>query len=47
MCVLQQHRVLQQYVLLLLLLLWALQQHEDVVVNRKPSDRVVEAELCE
>ena len=35
-------------VLLLLLLLRALQQHEEVVVYRKPSDRVVGgAELCE
>ena len=34
--------------LLLLLLLRALQQHKEVVVNRKPSDRVVYgAELCE
>ena len=38
----QQHRVLQQHVLLLfLLLLQALQQHEEVVVHRKPCDRVV------
>ena len=38
----QQHRVLQQRVLLLLLLLLrALQQHEKVVVHRKPSDRAV------
>ena len=30
------------------LLLRALQQHEEVVVHRKPSDRVVDgAELCE
>ena len=45
----QQHRVLQQHVLLLfLLLLRALQQHEEVVAHRKPSDRVVGgAELCE
>ena len=35
---LQQHRVSRQHVLLLLLLR-ALQQHE-VVVHRKPSDRV-------
>ena len=34
--------------LLLLLLLRALQQHVEVVVHRKPSDRVVGgAELCE
>ena len=39
--ILQQHRVLQQHVLLLLLLLLrALQQHQEVVVYRKPSDRV-------
>ena len=47
--VLQQHQVLQQHVLLLLLLvLRALQQHEEVVVHRKPSDRVVDgAKLCD
>ena len=40
--VLHQHRLLQQGVRLLLLqLLRALQQHEEVVVHRKPSDRVV------
>ena len=45
----QQHRVLQQHVLLLfLLLLRALQQHEEVVTHKKPSDRVVGgARLCE
>ena len=45
----QQHRVLQQHVLLLfLLLLRALQQHEEVVAHRMPSDRVVGgAGLCE
>ena len=38
----QQHLVLQQHVLLLfLLLLRALQQHEELVAHRKPSDRVV------
>ena len=46
--VLQQHRVLQQHVPLLLLLLRALQKHEEVVVYRKSSDRVVGgAGLCE
>ena len=41
--VLWQHRMLQQHVLLLLLLLRlrALQQQDEVVVHRKPSDRVV------
>ena len=44
----QPHRVLQQHVLLLFLLLRALQQHEEVVAHRKPSDRVVGgAGLCE
>ena len=45
----QQHRVLQQHMLLLfLLLLRALQQPEEVVVHRKPSDRIVGgARLCE
>ena len=40
---------MQQHVLqLFLLLLRALQQHEEVVAHRKPSDRVVgEAGLCE
>ena len=50
--VLQQHRrVLQQHVLLLFVAaaaVRALQQHEEVVAHRKPSDRVVGgAELCE
>ena len=47
--VLQQHRVLHQHVLLLfVLLLRALQQHEEVLVHRKLSDRVVGgAGLCE
>ena len=41
--------MLKQHVLLLLLqLLWALQQHEEVVIHMKPSNRVVgEAELYE
>ena len=45
-CSSTDHRVLQKHVLLLLLLR-ALQQHE-VVVHRKPSDRVVGgAKMCE
>ena len=45
----QQHRVLQEHVLVLvLLLLGALRQCQEVVVRRKPSERVVGgAELCE
>ena len=41
--------MLQQHVLLLfLLLLRVLQQHEEVVAHRNPSDRVVGGEgLCE
>ena len=41
--VLQQHRVLQRHVLLRLMLLplQALQRHEEVVAQTKPSDRVV------
>ena len=39
---LQQHRVLQKHVLLLLLLLrQAFQQHKEVVLHRKLSDRVI------
>ena len=48
--VLQRHPVLEQHVLLLLLLLLlrTLQQHEEVMVRKKPSDRIVGgAELCE
>ena len=45
--VLQQHRVLQQHVPLLLLLLRALQQQEEVVVDMKPSDRVIGGAECE
>ena len=33
--------ILDHVLLLLTLLLWALHQHEEVVVHRKPSDRVV------
>ena len=47
MIVQEQTGALQQHVLLLLPLLRALQQHVEVVVHMKPSDRVVGAELCE